>query len=415
MMLSSSLKFPRETESKTQKKWWLFHATDFESLMYPSLTSCRILGTFPYKINASTLEASKLRYILSTVIVCVSCVFNLTFIYNIDISKSFNFGHVTRNFAALTFYTFTGFTVIITHVLSGPRMRLLRTIMEISSRLPPESYKKLSRLIHAKDIFGSFYLIGLILIYFYTSVVHIIDIIYIIFSAHTHLHMFVMDMLYMNCVCIIKACFKEINNNLLHMQEFIVNNKLRVSMMFYYKQRNAFLIMNLKALKKQHLMISDAVNMLNIIFSVQLLATIIITYSQFIFGFYSYLQWYDSLFKYFDKKLDMIFLITAFIIKMVLLVWACETGKNQAQEIRTTIHDVLNISRNEQIKNELQLFSLQTWHCKNTFSAKGLNVDASFLATMAGTTATYMLILLQFWMMSHSCDGKSAINSTRIM
>ncbi|XP_024879746.1 putative gustatory receptor 28b [Temnothorax curvispinosus] len=155
--------------------------------------------------------------------------------------------------------------------------------------------------------------------------------------------------------------------------------------------------------------------MLNIIFSVQLLATIIITYSQFILGFYSHLKWYDSLFKYFDKQpynFGMIFLITALIIKMVLLVWACETGKNQAQEIRTTIHDVLNISRNEQIKNELQLFSLQTLHCKNTFSAKGLNVDASFLATMAGTSATYMLILLQFWMISHSCDGKSSINST---
>ncbi|TGZ50470.1 hypothetical protein DBV15_04235 [Temnothorax longispinosus] len=62
----------------------------------------------------------------------------------------------------------------------------------------------------------------------------------------------------------------------------------------------------------------------------------------------------------------------------------------------------------------LQLFSLQTLHCKNTFSAKGLNVDASFLTTMAGTSATYMLILLQFWMMSHSCDGKSSINTATI-
>jgi len=38
---------------------------------------------------------------------------------------------------------------------------------------------------------------------------------------------------------------------------------------------------------------------------------------------------------------------------MVLIVWACETGKNQAQEIRTTIHDVLNSTRDEQIKNEV--------------------------------------------------------------
>jgi len=41
------------------------------------------------------------------------------------------------------------------------------------------------------------------------------------------------------------------------------------------------------------------------------------------------------------------------IIKMVLIVWACETSKNQAQEIHTTIHDVLNSTRDEQIKNEV--------------------------------------------------------------
>jgi len=42
-----------------------------------------------------------------------------------------------------------------------------------------------------------------------------------------------------------------------------------------------------------------------------------------------------------------------YTIKIALIFWACETGKNQAQEIRTTIHDVLNSTRDEQIKNEV--------------------------------------------------------------
>jgi len=42
-----------------------------------------------------------------------------------------------------------------------------------------------------------------------------------------------------------------------------------------------------------------------------------------------------------------------YVMKITLIVWACETSKNQAQQIRTTIHDVLNSTRNEQIKNEV--------------------------------------------------------------
>jgi len=159
-----------------------------------------------------------------------------------------------------------------------------------------------------------------------------------------------MDMLYMNCVCILKACFKEIDNTLLHMQKFIINDKPCVSMIFYYKQRNPFLIMNFNALKKQHLMISNTVHMLNIIFSLHLLATIVLTFSQIIFGMYFHVvQWYNGLF--IDLEQDDVIYLTFMIyhiIKMALLVWACESSKNQVQEIRTTIHDVLNSSRDEQ-------------------------------------------------------------------
>ncbi|TGZ50469.1 hypothetical protein DBV15_04236 [Temnothorax longispinosus] len=53
----------------------------------------------------------------------------------------------------------------------------------------------------------------------------------------------------------------------------------------------------------------------------------------------------------------------------------------------------------------MQLFSLQLSHCKNTFSAKGLTVDATLLTKMAGSIATYLVILIQFLFMSNSCDG----------
>ncbi|KYN14861.1 Putative gustatory receptor 28b [Trachymyrmex cornetzi] len=190
-------------------------------------------------------------------------------------------------------------------------------------------------------------------------------------------------MLYINCVCVLKASFKRIDENVAHLQKIVV--KPRVPTLICQTQRNQFLLIELKILKKQHLMISDAVQMLNVIFSLQLLATILLTFCVITFEIYSYaVRWQNGIL----INIDIQFIFTLFtsighyIIKMTLLVWACETSKNQAQEIITTVHDLLNSTNDEQIKNELQLFSLQILHRKNTFSLKGLTIDATLLAAV---------------------------------
>jgi len=112
--------------------------------------------------------------------------------------------------------------------------------------------------------------------------------------------------------------------------------------------------MELKILKKQHLTVSKAVQMLSMIFSLQLLATTVIIFSQI-----SLILYYYILFKRYllpvDILFDMLFLLyTAYLfIKMILIVWACETGKNQAQQISSSIYDALNSTTDEQIKDEV--------------------------------------------------------------
>ncbi|XP_018058030.1 PREDICTED: uncharacterized protein LOC108693539 [Atta colombica] len=210
------------------------------------------------------------------------------------------------------------------------------------------------------------------------------------------------------------TCFKDINNSLQQMQELIVNSGLCVPM-FYYKLRNPFLIMKLKILEKQHMMISNTVQMLNTIFSAQLLTSMIITFCEISLNLYIYLvKWHNGLVINLNGQIDELILLAMiyYILKLALIVWACETCKNQAQEIRTTIHDVLNSTKDKHIKDELQSFSMQMLHCKNIFSTKSLNIDATFLATMMGTITTYTLIFLQFLIISHSCDENSTINIT---
>lgn len=337
-----------------RKRWRLFHATDFHSLMHPCFTLCRILGMFPYKINNSVFETSKPHYILSIISVCVLCAFQLINIYRFNMfTKIINFENTIIFIEINCYGTLTSFVAIVTLVLSNSRMRLLQTIMEISSRLSPKSFQKLSRLIHFKDLFGFFYVIVNMFINFF--IIDGMDTFYLISSMYPNLIVLQTDMLYMNCVCILKACFEEINNNLLRIHELIVNNGPHISMMFYYKQRNSFLIMNLKALKKQQVMISNTLQMLNMIFNLQLLATIVLIFFASILELYfNVVEWNDGLSINWNKAIS-IFLpsILYHIIKIALLVWACETVKNEIQETRFTIHDILNSTRDKQIKNEV--------------------------------------------------------------
>ncbi|XP_071563981.1 uncharacterized protein [Temnothorax nylanderi] len=413
-MFNSSLKFQGFKEKRKGKIWQLFRATDFVSLMYPCFWFCRILGIFPYKINASTIKTCKPRYILSTIIICVFCILELINLSDVNSSKNYVVENVEIpeildfNF----FYIVGGFIVLTTFILSGPRMRLLQTILELSLKLPPKSYQNLSRLIHAKDIIGFFFLVVTLWIDISLdpNVLRNSLVIYITMLVLQ------MDMLYMNCVCILKACFKQINDNLVNLRKIVTNGEPYLLSGTYHKQRIPFLLMEIIALKKRHLAINDAVQMLKMVFSLHLLSTILMTFTEITFDLYYYLMKLHGVEPLSKEEIQIYYnicitAVTYYFIKLVLIVWACETGKNQAMEISTTVHEVFNSASNEQIKYELQLFSLQLSHCENRFSAKGLTVDATLLTAIVGNITTYILILIQFLFMSSSCDGKSAMDS----
>jgi len=354
-MINPSSKFQRRVNSKIRKRWQLFHATDFQSLMYPCFAISRILGIFPYKINASIFEASKLYYILLIVIICVTCFYELAKIYEINILKIRN--SVAEKIQDNCYNALESFIVIVSLILSGPRMRLLQTVLEVSSKLPPKSYEKLSKLIHVKDIFGFLFIMGqsLSFLYFYETYNGFLAT--AIIERYIGFQIFQMNMLYVNCVCILKACFKRIDDNLINLRELMINDKSQVPRLIYYQQRNPILLKELKILEKEYLKISDTVQMLNIIFSPQLLAIIAIAFIEITFELYlNMVQWQNGLSINLAKQIHNTFLMSYMmyhVINIILIVWACETGKNQAIKINTTIHDVLNSINDEQIKHEV--------------------------------------------------------------
>lgn len=355
IMLRPSSKFQGRAKGKVRKRWRLFHATDFQSLMYPCFFFCRILGIFPYKINGSTFEISRPRYIASTIVVCIFCIYGLTILYEIDISGRIEFAGVPGALQGNCYFLLGGFITIVTYILSGSRMRLLQIILDISSRLPPETYEKLSRLIHTKDIIGFIFLIAQAPNCYSRNY---LDSLVKILGLYLILLVFQMDMLYMNCVCVLKACFKKINDNLANLRELVANDEPHLLRRIYHEQRNPFLLMELKALKKRHLMVSDAVQMLNVIFSLQLLATIVITFAEITFSLYFNIVERQNgvTLVNLDKQIWYQYYVSAvlyFSTKIALIVWACETAKDRAMEIGTTVHEVLINTSDKQIKDEV--------------------------------------------------------------
>ncbi|KYM94536.1 hypothetical protein ALC62_14979 [Cyphomyrmex costatus] len=389
IIINMSSKFRRCIQCKMWKNWQLFDATDFQSLMYPCFTFCRILGIFPYRINASTFKITKQRYILTTVIICVFCIHELILLCKINITGTIVYNTIPMTLERNCFFILGGFIAVTTYIMNGPRMHLLQSIMEISLRLSPDSYRKLSRMIHAKDIFGFFFLIGRMIYFWSVTNFSNMD---RIFTFYINLIVFQMDMLHMNCVCVLTACFKEINDNLTNLRKHVVNDELYNLRETYHEQRKPFLLMKLKALKKQHLMISDTVKMLNTIFSLQLLATIVMTFAELTFYIYfCILHWKSDMHsehRYFYPIL--IIYLTYQCIKISLIGWACDTGKDEA----------------------LQLFSLQVLYQENAFSAKGLIIDATLLVAIVSNITTYSLILIQFIITEQVCKKKITNNIT---
>ncbi|XP_011705891.1 PREDICTED: putative gustatory receptor 28b [Wasmannia auropunctata] len=284
--------------------------------------------------------------------------------------------------------------------------------MNVSSNLPPDSYEKLSRLMHTKDIFSFFVLIIAAIIYYLKLN---FDTWYKAHAPYITMLLCQMDMLYVNCVCVLKACFKKIDDNLTNLRELVVNDEPHLLRRIYHEHRNSFLLMELRALKKQHRAINDTVQMLNTIFSLQLLATIILTFIELTFHLYHHVtRWKDNI-----EKLGMnniggqlfdLFSIISMIyysVKIILIVWVCETGKDRSVKIGITVHDLLNNISDKKLKVELQLFSLQILQRENAFSAKDLIVDVTLLVAIVSNITTYLLILIQFLIAEKFCNISS--------
>ncbi|XP_054005235.1 uncharacterized protein LOC128890606 [Hylaeus anthracinus] len=169
-------------------------------------------------------------------------------------------------------------------------------------------------------------------------------------------------MFYMNCVCILNACFSKVNDGLRQLNRPTTNDDNfagtpSFEKTFQEKQRCTLLIVKLKNLEEKHLRISDVVQVLNETFFLHTTGLIILTFLVITFNSYFFILWLNG-----GYILDMStqfwyiqFLpsVLHYTAKFIMIIWTCETAKNRALEIGTTIHDVLGDTTDTFAQNEV--------------------------------------------------------------
>lgn len=355
-MFTPSPKLQGQDKGKVRKKWRPFRATDFESLMYPCFIFCTILGLFPYKNDGLTFELSKSGHIVTTVVIITAGIWGSTVLFEVNIMGDIRFDGVPGALQCNCYYILGGVIAVITYVMTKKRSLLLQSMQEVSSKLPPELYRKMSKLVHAKDIIGFLF----ILMQMYNCIIpfNYGDFFLKMMSLYLTMLVFQTDMLYMDCVYVLKACFTQLNDNLLSLRELVVSDEPHLLRRIYHEQRNPYLLMELKALKKRHLMVSDTVHLLNTVCSMQVLTTIVMTFAEITFGLYFYIVAWQGARNIINLEKQIWFAyyitsVTYYSIKIVFIVWACDTGKDQALQIGTTVHDILISTSDKQIKDEV--------------------------------------------------------------
>lgn len=339
---------------KKHKIWKIFKVTDFNSLMFPCFFICGIIGYFPYKWRRPVYLFSKTRFVISTFILLLSIFiwFNLFYQLNFtDIIKKNTTEVIHENMYALLI----GIGIITMHILSSTRLCMIQNLLKISSILSEKDFNDLAKRIHKKDILGFLFIL-----------IHLPNCsksdIHVTLRNVTHLYIlfinFSVDMLYINCIWVLKVCFKKLNKSIHELKKFRSGNDLRVETIV--QQKNSLLLIKLKHLEEKHLEISDVVQLVNDTFIIHIIVLVITTFSTITFNLYFFLL------KMYSPKTENIkfwFIPNLapalfFFIKFAMIIWICESTTNEAKKIKWTLYDAFSDSTDPMVRREVRIYLL---------------------------------------------------------
>ncbi|CAD7086682.1 unnamed protein product [Hermetia illucens] len=91
--------------------------------------------------------------------------------------------------------------------------------------------------------------------------------------------------------------------------------------------------------------------------------------------------------------------LVPYLLNLILICRICYLTVQSATRTGLMVHKIPHDSANESHVTQIEEFSLQLLHQRIAFNALGFfNIDLNLLYTIAGTTTTYLIILIQFYL-----------------
>ena len=277
--------------------------------------------------------------------------------YHTHVSHVLTYNSVPAMLQGHVYCILCTFVGLITLFLSISRVSFLQDLFQISANVPSEAFKKIGLFVYMKDILGFIFLIGQ-LPNIYDTDIYIS--LYKGFGLFCTLVIFLTDILYMDCVTVLYICFENINGNLIELKINILTEESQLLMRFFHERKNPLLLLKLRMIKKMHHTLSDVVEKLNSTFSLQIMASVTLTFAEVTFSLYFYLLHSQD-----EKSIDLnrqiwysyfITSITFYCTKLVGIIWICQMTKDEAVRTGSLVHEILINTEETQFKEEVRNF-----------------------------------------------------------
>ncbi|XP_076285316.1 uncharacterized protein LOC143211474 [Lasioglossum baleicum] len=365
----------RMVNSENSDLWSPWPVKDMRSLMYFNITCSSIAGLFPFKYNSQTYLFSKTRFAVSTITTFAYVAFvvyeaHSAYSMNVFLSR-LKYVSMILQFLAVAILIFT------TYATTHKRLNVLQKMLKITRILTRQDFNDLAKFIHTKDI---------IVILYYTTFVVYCAIEWSIFpllrigSTYVGGVSIVGEMFYVNCVRVLGACFKKVNERLKQLNNPLMNYRpefLRTDSLLY--GQNTLLLMHVKHCEELHQEVGDTVEVLNDAFRETIIIFTISTFCTITTNLYFVMQWMSKhnirgVSDFADRFMSFLFAMYSGL-KFILSIYVCETATNEAKEITTTVHQVAADCTDSTVRREvIGNYNYSVDLCANSSSRKHIIV-----------------------------------------
>ncbi|XP_015181725.1 PREDICTED: uncharacterized protein LOC107069172 isoform X2 [Polistes dominula] len=158
--------------------------------------------------------------------------------------------------------------------------------------------------------------------------------------------------------------------------------------------------MLLRTIRQVHLELYKVSKSLSTIYGIQIsleMAACVILTTYIIYRSYEkyqkkHIDDYEMFYQYFI----LIMLLLQYSTKIFIIDYTCDKTTKQAERTSEIIHTFYGLNTDLEIKEEVDIFSLQMMQCRTTYSAFGFyNLNCKHICSCIGIITTYMVIIIQ--------------------